>query len=111
MTTAPKTITLNQSFCYHNLTDWAEQEYRRWPDLDDAQRAWVIQVYSALEATPTGDIKAGREYPLSGAVLLDIFEEHGETQAYLGRLLGFHQDVIRRRIAAERRLRSENDSP
>ena len=98
-------VSLGDDWNYDELTRLAARSYRDWPDLNDATRSWLIRAYSALEATPAGDVKSRRAYPLSGAILLDIIEEYEVPQWRLALILGISRHVVSRRVNVERRLR------
>ena len=91
---------------YEEATSGVVAHFQRWPTLSDAQKRNLICMGSALDHDPDeyGYIRPG-EYPISGSLLLDIIEVHGEQQATLAELLGVDRNVIFRRIRDERKAR------
>jgi hypothetical protein len=99
-------IKLKGTFDYEKLTDHAVHLYKRWETLQIPDQRRVILYFSALEVCDGNPVPKG-EYPISGAILLDLIEEYGVTQQHLAAVLQVDRNVIFRRVSAERKARQQ----
>lgn len=97
-------VCLTDDWEYEILTDRAVEMYQRARELDIFTLGSLIVLTSALEACNEDHVPKGL-YPISGAILIDLMEEHEIPQWKLALSLGVDRNVIYRRILAEKKTR------
>ena len=101
---ASKRVCLVEDWDYEELTTEAVKLFEMAPYLNVHMIGSLIVFASALEVCNEDTVPKGI-YPISGAILIDLMEEHDIPQWKLALALGVDRNVIYRRVKAERETR------